>query len=311
MSDCSWRYESLFNAEQSFQLINIHVDRDHGQQSHATRLTSKAVKWCPPEIEVGMDQDTLKTFVNQWRQCCKDLNDVFALIECKHDTLSTCNKQQKHASNKSSRSRKAPKKSPIISCTACGRPFREFNGRNVKAFKCCIKCFQQKTISHSSMFIDQDSIVTPINKSESAFAQDESANCIELSNIPGVMEGNDIPATVASVRSHPKITLQISPAGECNSATVVGVADTGAQSNLWGMTSFLNAGFKKDILEPVSIKMSSASSEPISIEGGFLADISGDSPEGKRLSCREIIYVSKSVTGLFFFRNSEKSSNSS
>ncbi|MEL6805056.1 MAG: hypothetical protein AAFO91_14875, partial [Bacteroidota bacterium] len=80
--------------------------------------------------------------------------------------------------------------------------------------------------------------------------------------------------------------------------SVEGIADTGAQSNIWGMQDFLNAGLNKNILENVPLSIRAANKEPISIAGGFIATLEGESNEDK-VSCETMILVSDSVSGLF------------
>ena len=80
---------------------------------------------------------------------------------------------------------------------------------------------------------------------------------------------------------------------------MVGIADTGAQSNIWGMSDFLSAGFSKCDLQSTHMSITAANNEPLPIAGGFLAYIEGNGSNGEIVSCKAMIYVSESVSGLF------------
>ena len=68
------------------------------------------------------------------------------------------------------------------------------------------------------------------------------------------------------------------------------LADTGAQSNLWGWKNFQDAGFGKNDLLPVPYTIWAANKIPIKILGAFRATVSGMSLAV--ISCNSIIYVS-------------------
>ena len=67
------------------------------------------------------------------------------------------------------------------------------------------------------------------------------------------------------------------------------LADTGAQSNLWGWKNLQDAGFSKNDLLPVSITIWAAKKIPINILGAFRATVSGVSPKNEVVSCNRII----------------------
>ena len=102
-----------------------------------------------------------------------------------------------------------------------------------------------------------------------------------------------------SIKDHPKLCLRICPVGKIKGVPVVGVADTGAQSNIWGMKDFLNSGFQREELQRVSLRITAANKQPLPIVGGFMARIEGDTPNGETISCESMIYVSEAVSGLF------------
>ena len=86
---------------------------------------------------------------------------------------------------------------------------------------------------------------------------------------------------------------------------VSALADTGAQSNLWGWKSFQDAGLSKNDLLPVSITIRAANIIPINILGAFRATVSEISQKNKIVRYNNVIYVSNSVTGFFSRMNLE------
>ena len=80
---------------------------------------------------------------------------------------------------------------------------------------------------------------------------------------------------------------------------VVTVADTGAQSDLWSLDEFLNAGYKISDLSPVSRSLNAANKSPIRIDGAFIASFSGLSPNGDRITCPSMVYVSRDVSTMY------------
>ena len=98
---------------------------------------------------------------------------------------------------------------------------------------------------------------------------------------------------------HPRASVKIARHGTNKFAWVSALADTGAQSNLWGWKNFQEAGFCKKDLMPVSITIRAANKIPINILGAFKATFSGMSPKKEVIRCDGIVYVSDSVTGFF------------
>ena len=77
------------------------------------------------------------------------------------------------------------------------------------------------------------------------------------------------------------------------------LADSGAQSNLWSLRGFLNAGFSRDDLLPVTLPLKAANKSPIPIAGAFFSNISGFTSGGERVSCHALIYVSELAHGFY------------
>ena len=65
------------------------------------------------------------------------------------------------------------------------------------------------------------------------------------------------------------------------------------------MEDFLRSGYTRADLKKVNLIITAANKEPLPIAGGFMANIQGDGPSGKIISCNSMIYVSEVVTGLF------------
>lgn len=63
------------------------------------------------------------------------------------------------------------------------------------------------------------------------------------------------------------------PAPPVNASVIKGVADTGAQSYLWGLRDLYRCGFKKHQLIPVKQKMQAANREGIDIRGAIFLNI--------------------------------------
>ena len=113
----------------------------------------------------------------------------------------------------------------------------------------------------------------------------------------------------AHLRDHPKVAItisndtssprNISKSNSSVTADVSAVADSGAQSDLWSLTDYLAHGFSRDNLVPVTLSLSAANRSPIAIAGAFFAKISTCSRQGKRATCRSMVYVSQSVQGMY------------
>ncbi|MEL6803671.1 MAG: hypothetical protein AAFO91_07815, partial [Bacteroidota bacterium] len=56
-------------------------------------------------------------------------------------------------------------------------------------------------------------------------------------------------------RPHPKLNLCLKQVGGNKMVSFVGIADTGAQTNIWGLSDYLRAGFKKDMLQKPTVKV--------------------------------------------------------
>ena len=103
----------------------------------------------------------------------------------------------------------------------------------------------------------------------------------------------------ATISSHPRVTVKVSHLKHGRKAYISAIADTGAQSNLWGYSDFVFKGFSKGDLEPVTLQINAANNQSLNIIGAFRAKFEGTSPKGKLICCYAIIYVSDSVTNFY------------
>ena len=72
------------------------------------------------------------------------------------------------------------------------------------------------------------------------------------------------------------------------------VADTGAQSCLWGLNNFLRSGFTEADLIPVHHSLYAANKVEIPVSGAILLRLSGLSPTGQTHTAAVMVYVSPS-----------------
>ena len=104
----------------------------------------------------------------------------------------------------------------------------------------------------------------------------------------------------ARVAQHPRTPLKLSPehAPEME-ADVDGLADSGAQSDVWGLDEYRKAGYLQEDLCTVSLTLNAANKSSIRIDGAFFTTISGKTADGSTISCKSMVYVSRDVHGFF------------
>ena len=104
----------------------------------------------------------------------------------------------------------------------------------------------------------------------------------------------------ANLVDHPRALLSLAPDNKPNHVSKVrGIADSGAQSDVWSLAEYLNAGYKLEDLSPVSLSLNAANKSPIKINGAFFTKISGIAKDGTNITCRTMVYISSSVNGLY------------
>ena len=80
------------------------------------------------------------------------------------------------------------------------------------------------------------------------------------------------------------------------------VTDTGAQSCLWDLSSYLKHGFKKSNLIPNKRKMVAANREQIKITAAIFMELMAKDVNGNM--AKEMVYPAHVLTGFFFHNGS-------
>ena len=112
-------------------------------------------------------------------------------------------------------------------------------------------------------------------------------------------------SALGSGNEHPKVLIHIGHVDTCDSLTPVeAVADTGAMTNVWGLADYKKAGLSVKRLQPTSAVIRAANGHKIDIDGQFHAIVKGKSPNNEDIVTKTIIYVSKSVNGMFLSKDS-------
>jgi hypothetical protein len=200
-----------------------------------------------------------------------------------------------------------PKRVP---CPDCGKPYlpireRPSGGVNIIPYKQCIDCWRATAKRRRPP--------PPANKTPSSECAALSTPPDEVSQISALETATTDRIVLqrkifdkgswrrARASEHPRATFNISIAGREQSrpVTVEGIADTGAQSNLWGLQDFQEAGFSAGDLRPVTLNIRAANKNPINVVGAFQGQFEGHSPSGDSISCQAMVYVSDSVRGLY------------
>ena len=465
---CQWQYNSGFNADQSFQIINMHVERDHAPQQQRQVAPTKAPKLIPPRIDVGIDQEAWAAFSLRWRQYCqgsnispeiqsiqlfqcasetlgnlllkanpnitdctpevvlqslerfaviqtaksvlraelmrmsqandepirtfsarvqgkaqtcgfttlhtckcgeqeevdytqdvikdvvlagigdpeiqtsvldcdgieeKTLNEVISLIERKEKSrkaysiasssvtaLSSFKRQQHQPSTNSSNQHNKPLPSPKIPCPRCRKPFQVYNGRNIKPFKFCLSCFRDSrgstkkrdnppsafavnAVDEGAILIQkaslQDNVTSNCGFSVNSVHKEDALQRSPLDDATPAPSFSHVGVSAVTSRPHPKLNLRLRQIGGDRIVSLVGIADTGAQTNIWGLADYIRAGFKKEMLQKPTVRVHAVNQNKLRIIGGFVAEMEGDDPNGKKVNCRAMVQVSDSISGFF------------
>ena len=104
----------------------------------------------------------------------------------------------------------------------------------------------------------------------------------------------------ARLAGHPTVQLSIAPDRKpTNKSIVTAVADSGAQSDVWSLHEYLNAGYLQRDLQPATLSLTAANKSPIHINGAFFARLSGCCAVGTSVTTRAMVYVSHDVKRLY------------
>ena len=102
----------------------------------------------------------------------------------------------------------------------------------------------------------------------------------------------------ASFRDHPRVQLRLTTE-DGRSVFVDAIADSGAQSNLWGLADFGQAGYNCNQLRQSDVNVSAVNHQVMSLVGSFPCFLEGVTSTGDIVSCRSMVYVSDAVRGFF------------
>ncbi|MEL6802396.1 MAG: reverse transcriptase domain-containing protein, partial [Bacteroidota bacterium] len=228
----------------------------------------------------------------------RSLADVISIVERKERArkaykplevsgISQFKRKQRNSSFPS-RGKDQAAQSNKVPCAQCKQMFNPYSGRNAVPYKMCFQCFKNTRRSGKNK---SKSVVSANNFSDEEVVAQHS---VVLGH-----EAECIGANRRVLKDHPRVSLQIGSLDGHIMTTVNAIADTGAQSNLWGLQDFQNHGFKREHLRSVDLKLSAANKNPLNVIGGFNARFEGRSPSNEPVSCEGMVYVSDSVTGFF------------
>ena len=81
------------------------------------------------------------------------------------------------------------------------------------------------------------------------------------------------------------------------------VMDTGAQMSVCPISTLTELGIRPDTILPLQSRIEGASSEPISLIGGILVEVTGYTSEGRTMSCLQMMYVSRAVKRVYMSKD--------
>ena len=174
-----------------------------------------------------------------------------------------------------------PVSQQTIPCPECGKQFHRFRERpngaiNKVPYKQCLDCFRT---------------------SKKKLRDSDGANFRALE-----LDSDQIfqISALGPNSKHPKVHIHVGCAKDRDILTPVeAIADTGAMTNVWGLSDFQKAGFSMEQLEPTSAIVRAANGQKLDICGQFNAIVKGKSPSDEDIRTNTVIFVSKCVNGLF------------
>ena len=248
----------------------------------------------------------------------KSINDVIGFVESREmarnatplsntmSSLSTFKKRQ--SSDTSTRKPASPDCKKTLPCPDCGKKFSAFKQKanglwNSTPHKKCLTCWRSdrqkppkesqnpKIFSNSAMSADSDEESVPV---VSQFGAIESVYTNRH-----IISKSDLKRYKHS--DHPRVTFKLSKDSSKTQihATVNGIVDSGAMSNLWGLNEFLKCGFSMLDLMNVNMDIRAANKNPINILGALRAVITSKTPNDNIITCPCLVYVSDSVNDFF------------
>ena len=188
---------------------------------------------------------------------------------------------------------KQPKPDPVKTypCPECGKPYQRYRQKpggstNKLPYKQCIECFRANKQKQ------------PVNRGQT----DKTTSRSHLRAIQSEFDHiSQISALGAKAHDHPTALICIGFDGQTETqwAAVKAIADTGAQSNVWGLDDFLKAGFLVKDLQPSTLKIRAANAVQMNLVGQFRGMFKGQSPSGDEITCKGMVFVSDSVKGFY------------
>ena len=254
-------------------------------------------------IVAGIHDESVRTSVLETEAIEeRSVNEIISLVERKEKARKAYSSSTMLAVSSFKRQNNQqkigpPPESKKIPCPHCKKSYRKFTGKNSKAYEFCLNCFRASRRQRKAVASLDATTANDVDDSqEIALIQGDHSGigCINVT-----MEAdNGINVLDYQKRDHPRISLHVTPEGSQKSADIVGIADTGAQSNIMGYNSFIACGFDVNLLRSVSMNVYAANKQALNIIGGFAAKVECV-VQGKVVSSNGMFYVSKSVMGLF------------
>ena len=281
----------------------------------------------------GLVDEDVKKEVLGWSDLDnKTLDQTVAFIEAKEMARDALSKEPITAglsTYKKSKADSAAKASPRILCKSCKTEIKQFvwSKRQKRSIECtyCHPCWKKSRPNRASkddcsgdetsaLIIGTIAEDTPITDVESSgicsHATSHEAKEIVLDHHifhsqDGWKKSESLP--------HPTLRLQLTTddsdyrhtsavCPKVKPSSVTAVADTGAQSCLWGLRDFHRCGFKDTDLLPVKRTMRAANMEEIQIVGAVFVRISGTDVSGKTHTAPIMAYVSPSTEKFYLSR---------
>ena len=192
-------------------------------------------------------------------------------------------------------------KETIVSsvCPDCGNIYKLFkrNNRgklNRSAFKNCFDCWSSSRKATNEVEKKSSSLTILASSQISALQPSEKlGHCVF----------RDGEWKASNFRKHPRLKFNLQFESRHGSVSVNSIADTGAQSNMWGYRNYIDAGFLVSDLQPTSSQFCVADLSPLDVIGVFKAVFQGHAADGRVVSCRSLVYISKSVDAFFLSRD--------
>lgn len=247
----------------------------------------------------------------------KSINDVIAFVEgremarnatptCSMSALSSFKKRQSPEIDAAKKIPQPPPQSTkSVACPDCNRKFQPFKQRangtwNSKPHTKCLSCWRAGRRKPDEDHASLGSLSTA--PSEPLVSQVSALDSVCLKS--EIISKSELKRARRSV--HPRVQISVAMTKKVNSwnktkpaVTIMGIADSGAMSNLWGLKNFLAAGFNENELSSVSMDIRAANKNPLNIVGAFKAIVEGKTQSGDCSKCICQIYVSDSVDDFY------------